>query len=80
MKTFTLKGIPEDLYALLKQQAGDNRRSINSEMLVCLEQSLRGKRVDSASLLARADAVRERLDMPAYTQAALNAAKNRGRR
>ena len=49
-------------------------------MLVLLEQSLRGKRVDSASLLARADAVRERLNMPAYTQAALNAAKSRCRR
>ncbi len=80
MVTFTLKGIPEDLYALLKRQAADNRRSINSEMLVCLEASLRGKRVDSASLLARADAVRERLNMPTYTQAALNAAKSRGRR
>jgi plasmid stability protein len=80
MVSFTIKGIPEDLYALLKQRAGEHRRSINSEVLVCLEESLKGRRVDSARMLARADAVRERLGMPEYTQAALNAAKNRGRR
>jgi len=77
---FTIKGIPDDLYAGLKERAAENRRSINSELLVCLEQTLRGRRVDPPSILARADAVRERLRMPAYTQAGLNAAKNYGRR
>ena len=80
MVSFTIKGIPDDLYARLKDRAAENRRSINSELLVCLEQTLRGRRADAPSVLARADAVRERLRMPAYTQAALNAAKNHGRR
>ena len=80
MTTFTLKGIPDDLYALLKQRAAENRRSINGELLVCLEQAFRGNRVDPNKMLARVDAVRERLAMPIYTQAAHNAAKRRGRR
>ncbi len=80
MTTFTLKGIPDDLYALLKQRAAENRRSINGELLVCLEEVLRGGRVDPNKMLEKVDAVRERLRMPIYTQATLNAAKRRGRR
>lgn len=80
MTTFTLKGIPEDLYQMLKERAARNRRSINGEILVCLEEALRGRRVDPTDMLAKVDAVRERLRMRPYTQAALDAAKRRGRR
>lgn len=80
MVSFTIKGIPDDLYTLLKGRAEGNKRSINSELLVCIEQSVRGRRVDPRSMMARADAVRERLSTPPYTQATLNAAKSRGRR
>ena len=79
MTTFTLKGIPEELYERLKARAAANRRSINGEMLVCLEEALRGKRVDPADMLAKADSVRERLHMRPYTQEALDDAKRRGR-
>ncbi len=80
MTTFTLKGIPDDLYALLKQRASENRRSINGEMIVCLEEALRGRRADPAEMLARVNTVRERLRIRPYTQAALDAAKQRGRK
>ena len=80
MTTFTLKGIPDDLYERLKQRAAENRRSINREMLVCLEEALLGKRVNQVEMLAKVDAVRERLGMRPYTQAALDAAKRRGRK
>lgn len=79
MATYTLKDIPDDLYSLLKQRAAKNHRSVNGELLVCIERSLRGRRVDAARFLARADAVRERLQLPPYTQRALNRAKKRGR-
>ena len=79
MTTFTLKGIPEELYERLKRRAAANRRSINGEMLVCLEEALRGKRVDPADMLAKVDSVRERLDTRPYTQEALDEAKRRGR-
>ena len=38
MLTLTLKNIPEDLHAMLKESAGKNRRSLNSEILARLEQ------------------------------------------
>lgn len=77
---FTVKRIPDDLYAELKARAAANRRSVNGEILVCLEESLRGRRVDPEAMLARADAVRERLRMPTYTASTLRAAKERDRR
>jgi plasmid stability protein len=80
MPTFTLKGIPDDLYERLKQRAAKHRRSINGEMLVCLEEALRGKRVDPADMLAKIDTVRERVSIQPYTQAALDAAKSRSRK
>ena len=41
MRTITLKGIPEELYDRLEQNAVAHRRSINSEILVCLERCCR---------------------------------------
>jgi plasmid stability protein len=79
MATLTLKSIPDDLYALLKQRAAEHRRSINSEVLVCLEQALRSRRADPEAMLGRVDAVRERLRMPNWTEAALKDAKSSGR-
>ena len=39
--TLTLKNIPDEVYALLRAQATSNRRSLNSEAIVCLETVLR---------------------------------------
>ncbi len=80
MPSYTVKGIPEELYEKLRRRATANRRSINSEFIVCLQDAFKGQRADPESKLARADAVRERLNIPPYSEAELNAAKKRGRR
>ena len=46
MLTLTLKNIPEDLHAMLKQSAEKNRRSLNSEILARLERELAAPTVD----------------------------------
>jgi antitoxin FitA len=61
MTNVTLKGVPRDLYVLLKRRAAEHRRSMNAELLVLLEQGLKVVPVDPEALLARADAVRERV-------------------
>lgn len=38
MASITVKNIPDDLYKRLKQRAAANHRSINSEIIVCIEQ------------------------------------------
>ena len=79
MPTLTIKGMPDDLYRRLKEQAAQHRRSLNSEILVALEQATSAPTLDARSLLARADALRATLRTPRLTDAKLRAAKNAGR-
>lgn len=46
MLTLTLKNIPDDLHAMLKDSAEKNRRSLNSEILARLERELAAPTVD----------------------------------
>lgn len=79
MRSLTIKGLPDDLYRLLKRRAAERRRSINSEVLVCLDRALRSRPIDPDAWLARADTLRERLRMPPWTAAALRHARSAGR-
>lgn len=47
MATLTLKNIPDELHARLKESAERNRRSLNSEILVLLEAAFTAPLVDS---------------------------------
>jgi len=40
MASITIKNIDPELYERLKRQATEHRRSINNEVIVCLERSL----------------------------------------
>ena len=79
MATMTLKNIPDELYALLKQSAERHRRSINSEAIVCLERALTPRRIEPEAMLERARAVRERLRDVYVTDADLRDARSAGR-
>ena len=46
MATLTLKNIPDELHARLKESAERNRRSLNSEILVRLESAFTAPVVD----------------------------------
>jgi len=46
MATLTLKNIPDQLHALLKESAERNRRSLNSEILIRLESGFTAPLVD----------------------------------
>lgn len=77
--TLTLKSIPDELYQRLKSRALENRRSLNSEILVSLERAVAAEKVDARAVLARADALRESLRVPRLTEGRLRAAKSAGR-
>jgi plasmid stability protein len=77
MPTLTLKNIPDDLHGRLKASAERNRRSLNSEILIRLEQDIRRPVLDA---LVHADTLRAftaRLPRVAHRQAARY--KRRGR-
>jgi plasmid stability protein len=59
--TITLKNIPDDIYDSLKQAADANHRSINSEVIECLERILLPIKISNEERLARARRIRERL-------------------
>jgi antitoxin FitA len=60
MPTLTIKNVPDHLYEQLKQSAIQHRRSINSEVLVCIERSLPTPKLSTADTLARIRQLREK--------------------
>jgi antitoxin FitA len=58
MATITVKNIPNDLYEQLRSSAEMNRRSINSEIIVCIERAVTSQPVDVADVIARARSLR----------------------
>jgi len=79
MPTLTIKSIPDRLYRQLKDRAAEHRRSLNSEVIVCLELAIAAETVDAKATLARADAIRRKLRVPRLTDARLRAMKATGR-
>ncbi len=79
MPTITVKNIPDDLYAHLKQAAAANRRSINSEIIVCLERALHSHRISPETALTRARQLREKTRRRLITDAKFTKAKAAGR-
>jgi plasmid stability protein len=79
MHTLTIKNFPRTLHKRLKESAALHRRSMNSEVIACLERSLISSPVDPEEFLARARALRERTPELFVTEEELRNAKNEGR-
>jgi len=80
MPTLTIKGMPDGLYRQLKKRAAAHRRSLNSEILMSLEQTVAAAAPDARALLARVDRMRNSLrGMPPLTERELRKAKSWGR-
>ena len=75
MSSITVKNIPEDTYWRLKRSAKAHHRSLNSEIIVCLEASVRSQRVDPEFFLARLDILQARQTLPPLTDELLESAK-----
>jgi plasmid stability protein len=79
MPTLTIKNIPDDLYAQLKRHAEMNRRSLNSEVIVCIEKAVRGRRVSPEVALARARKLRAKTGQYPINDQGFTQAKMMGR-
>ncbi len=79
MPTLTIKGLPDLIYERLKAQADAHRRSLNGEIIVCLERAVTATRFDPAAWLAAARAFRESVDIEPLTDRELRAARQAGR-
>ena len=79
MPNITIKNIPEDLYERLKESARAHRRSINSEVIVCIEKAVGARKRDVQAILARAEALREKTAEYKITDGEIDQAKSDGR-
>lgn len=80
MATVTLKNVPKELIAALKERAAQNRRSLNQEALLRLESSLGAPRPSSAHKLKVMRRIQRRLaGVKPLTDAFLDRAKREGR-
>lgn len=60
MPSITVKNIPQELYELLKRSAEQSHRSINSEIIACIERAVRSQRFDPDQFLVTARRLREK--------------------
>ncbi len=79
MPSLTIKGVPDSLFRRLKRRATLHRRSLNSEVITCLEQAASFPAIDPKAWLAEVDRLRVRLALRPLTEASLTRAKANGR-
>ena len=79
MPAITLKNIPIDLYEEIKKNAETNYRSINSEILFLLKQSIGRKKINPKLIISRIEKLQANIKAPNLTDDLLYEAKNMGR-
>jgi plasmid stability protein len=58
--SITVRNIPEDIYDRVREQANAHHRSINSEIIACLEQSVKPQQVSTDDILQEARRLRKK--------------------
>ena len=79
MPTITVKNIPPEIYIKLKQAAEVNHRSINSQIIACIEQVVCSQPINPDMLLVNARRLREKTASYSITEGEIAQAKNSGR-
>ena len=79
MPTITLKNISDSLYTTLKAAASVHRRSLNSEILYCVERTLGTYKINPSEHIEEARKLREKTTQYQITNQELNDTKNAGR-
>ena len=75
----TIRGIPSELYEMLREEAEGSGRSIGDVVIAHLEEKLVAVRVDPEEFLAAVDALSREIRLPRLTDADLEAAKRERR-
>ncbi|MAR89834.1 MAG: DNA-binding protein [Pseudomonadales bacterium] len=79
MASLTIKNIPDELYEHLKQAANAHHRSINSELIYCLEKTLLPNKLSATDLRDSAKLLRARVMADTIDSDEIDAAKREGR-
>ena len=79
MPSITVKNIPLELYERLKQTARANRRSINSEIIICIERTMNTQQAHPKEIVANARRLREKTARYLITDDEFTRVKSEGR-
>ena len=79
MASLTIKNIPDELYEHLKQAANAHHRSINSELIYCLERTLLPTKLSASDLKDAAELLRGQVITDSFDIDEIDAAKREGR-
>lgn len=79
MPAITLKNIPDSLYTQLKVAANLHHRSLNKEILYCVEHTLGTYKINVSEHIGIARKLREKTARYKLTNQELSDAKNQGR-
>lgn len=79
MPTITVKNIPAELYEKLKESAKANRRSINSEIIICIEHVMNTQQARPVEIVANARRLREKTARYLITDDEFKQVKSEGR-
>lgn len=79
MPALTIKNVPQELYEKLKHSAAAHHRSINSELIFCLEAMLTPRRITPSERITRARALRRGIRTGAVSIADISDAIAQGR-
>ncbi|MFH0825580.1 MAG: Arc family DNA-binding protein [Pseudomonadota bacterium] len=79
MTTMIIENVPDRLYDGIKKRAEEKGRTVDDEVITCLERALRRERVDPEAFLAEVEALQQRISLPYLTDEILRAAKEEER-
>jgi antitoxin FitA len=79
MVTLTLKNLPDHLYQKLKQSATQNHRSLNREVIACLEKAVSSPKLRKTEILDRVRTLRQKTAGHVLSESELLEAKHEGR-
>jgi len=77
--SITLKNIPDEIYTSLKKVAKAHHRSLNNEIIACLESMLLPKKVVSNSQIQRIRTLRKSFNTKEFNADEINQAIKEGR-
>ena len=79
MPNVNVKNLPKDLHRRLKERAKRNHRSLNSEVIACLQETVMPRRIDPDEAAERIRELRSRFRGPSLTEGEIARHKNEGR-
>ncbi|MEK7259973.1 MAG: Arc family DNA-binding protein [Pseudomonadota bacterium] len=79
MASLTIKNIPDELYEMLKRSASAHHRSVNSELIYCLEKTLKPTIMTADQLAETARVLRSRVKAVVLDADEINHAIHQGR-